>query len=247
MSRVSKQVRRAKPPPTERDEVLAFVAHELRAPLTAIVGWARLLRSNLLSQEQAARAAETICNNALVQGRLIEDLLEHSQVVHGRLRFEMKSVELVELVASAVESVIPQASEQGIAVDLQGLGLVAPIHGDPLRLWQVVHNLLANAIRFSPRGSRVELVIERAGQHALMRVRDAGIGIDSSFLPHVFERYRRGADSNGLGLGLAIARNIVEAHGGTIDAESDGEGRGATFTVRLPCAERERSATPSAA
>jgi signal transduction histidine kinase len=218
------------------DEALARVAHELRAPLTSILGWAELLQTRRLTGEQVRRAVDVICASARAQRRLLEDLLDHAHLVRGRLRLERERVELGELVIGAVYAATPLASGAGVVLDLQR-DADAPLDGDPVRLRQVVDNLLGNAIRHSPRGGHVALTVERRRAEVILSVRDDGTGIAPSLLPHVFERYRRGARSRGLGLGLAIARHIVEEHGGTIAADSAGENRGATFTVRLPCEE----------
>jgi signal transduction histidine kinase len=232
----------------KRDLVLAFVAHELRAPLAAIAGWAQLLQRLQLSDERARRAVEIIGRNAAAQGRLIDDLLDQSQLVRGALRLQLEAVDLVEVAAGATEAVHAVVDERGIALETLSDDTV-PVKGDPGRLRQVFLNLLANAIRYSPDGSRVLLEIRRVERQGLVRVSDSGIGIAPSFLPFVFERFRRDERSlaGGLGLGLAIARDIVELHGGTIAAESAGEGHGATFTVCLPCADGALSATPPAA
>jgi signal transduction histidine kinase len=218
------------------DEALARVVHELRAPLTSILGWATLMQSRPLTVEQMQRAVEVICASARAQKRLLEDLLDHAHLARGRLRIERQRVELGEVVGAAVVAATPLAADAGVALELCRRAR-APLDGDPMRLRQVVDNLLSNAIRYSPRDARVLLTVERRRGEALMRVRDSGVGIAPSLLPYVFERFRRGAHSRGLGLGLAIARHIVEEHGGTIAAESDGENRGATFTVSLPCGE----------
>jgi signal transduction histidine kinase len=217
-------------------ETLARVVHELRAPLTSILGWATLLQTQRLTPEQARRAVDIICASARAQRRLLEDLLDHAQVAGGGLRLERRRLELGELVQGAVEAATPLASGAGVLVAVMRRAR-APVDGDPLRLRQAVDNLLTNAIRYSERGGHVELSVERRQTQAVVRVSDNGIGIPPSLLPHVFERYRRGARSRGLGLGLTITRHIVEEHGGTITAESAGENRGATFTLRLPCDE----------
>jgi PAS domain S-box-containing protein len=220
-----------------KDRFLAVVSHELRTPLTAMLGWVRLLTAGMLDDATAARALLVIERNTKLLAQLIEDLLEVSRIVAGKLRLEIGPVDLVAVIESAIEAV------QGLA-DAKSIGLKAvldpsagSVSGDPDRLQQVVWNLLANAIKFTPGRGRVELRLERAGAHARLMVRDTGQGIAPDLLPHVFDRFRqdeRARRHGGLGLGLAIVRNIVELHGGTVRADSEGEGRGATFVVELP-------------
>ncbi len=219
---------------TDREELLAFVAHELRGPLTAIAGWTDLLEREELSF-QGRRAVEIIRRNAMTQSRLIEDLLDRSRIAKGALRITCETVDVWALATELVDGVRPAADERNIEIRVNGAGPAA-VHADPERLRQVLHNLLANALHYSPKRSRVELEIVRAEDQLLIRVRDSGIGIAPTFLPYVFEQFRRERRSpaSGMGLGLAIAREIVELHGGSISVESAGEGRGATFTVALP-------------
>jgi signal transduction histidine kinase len=222
-----------------RNDLLAAIAHELRGPLAIIASWAQLLRQRELD-EGTRRAVEIIHRSAMAQGRLIDDLVDHADIALGNLRLVRERVDAVELARSAVDAVRPMAREGGVEMRLRG-GPPAAVQADPVRLRQVLHNLLTNAIRYSPSGSLVELEVAPGERQVMIRVRDSGIGITPAFLPYVFERYRREgrSPSRGLGLGLAIARAIVELHGGTIAAESPGEGRGATFTVMLPADDQD--------
>jgi signal transduction histidine kinase/ActR/RegA family two-component response regulator len=222
-----------------KDEFVATVSHELRTPLNAIFGWVRLLRSDSLNDAQRAHALEVVERNTRAQAQLIEDLLDMSRIVTGKLRLDMRRVDLGGIVRTAVDSVKPaaQAKELVIALDLDPqVGLVS---GDPDRLQQVVWNLLTNSVKFTPRAGRVDVSLRAEGSEVVLQVKDTGIGIPRDLLPHVFERFRQGASSasrthGGLGIGLALVRHLAELHGGTAAAESEGEGHGATFTVRLP-------------
>jgi PAS domain S-box-containing protein len=222
-----------------KDEFLATVSHELRTPLTAILGWATMLRSDSSDEHALQRAIETIERNAKNQKQIIEDLLDVSRIITGKLRLEIRPVELASLIEAAVESLRPAADAKGVLFQkLLDTGL-NPVSGDPARLQQIVWNLLSNAIKFTPRGGRVQIRLERIASHVEIAVSDTGQGISAEFLPFVFDRFRQ-ADSTttrkhgGLGLGLAIVRHLVELHGGTAQAESAGEGQGSTFTVVLP-------------
>ena len=220
-----------------KDRFLAVVSHELRTPLTAMLGWVRLLTTGMLDDATSARALPVIERNTKLLAQLIDDLLDVSRIVAGKLRLEAGPVDLVAVIESAIEAV------QGLA-DAKSIGLKAVLDpsagslvGDPGRLQQVVWNLLANAIKFTPGRGRVDLRLERAGTHARLRVRDTGRGISRELLPHIFDRFRQDDGTRrhgGLGLGLAIVRHIVELHEGRVWAESDGEGRGATLVVELP-------------
>jgi PAS domain S-box-containing protein len=222
-----------------KDEFLATLSHELRTPLNAILGWARMISDNRLSEEDKARGLEIIQRNALLQAQLVEDILDVSRIVSGKLRMEVRPVELSSVIEGAVESVLPAAEAKGIRLQRvldSGTSLVS---GDSDRLQQVVWNLLMNAIKFTPKGGRVQVRLERVNSHIEIIVADTGIGINPEMLPHVFERFRQADQSStrsygGLGLGLAIVRHLVESHGGTVEAGSLGQGRGATFTVKLP-------------
>jgi len=222
-----------------KDEFLATLSHELRTPLTAILGWARLLRGGNLPEGTAGGALETIERNARAQSQLIDDLLDVSRIVTGKLRLDTRPIEIGRIIEAAVESVRPAARAKNIRLEVELEPLGGPLLGDAGRLQQVAWNLLSNAVKFTPEGGRVGVLLRRAGPHAEVRVEDTGQGIGADFLPHVFDRFRQADGSTtrshgGLGLGLAIARHLVELHGGAISADSDGEGRGASFTVRLP-------------
>lgn len=222
-----------------KDEFLAVVSHELRTPLNAILGWVHMLRGNAVPEDRRAHALETIERNARAQNQLIEDLLDVSRIVSGKLRLDVAPVDLQSVVERAIETVRPAASAKGISLKPTLDPDAGPVMGDADRFQQVVWNLLSNAVKFSPKDSDVHIVLCRRESHVELTVRDHGQGIDPSFLPHVFERFRQ-ADAGaarrkgGLGLGLAIVRNLVELHGGSIRAESEGAGRGALFTVSLP-------------
>jgi CheY-like chemotaxis protein/two-component sensor histidine kinase len=230
-----------------KDEFLATVSHELRTPLNAILGWARLLRGGTLSPAKQQRAIETIERNAAAQARLVDDVLDISRIITGKLQLRVAPVDLVPLVDSAVDAVRTAADAKGVEL-LEVLDARLWVVGDADRLQQLVFNLLTNAIKFTERGGRVEVRVERAEPCARIVVSDTGRGIRPDFLPFVFERFRQ-ADSSttrahsGLGLGLAIVKHIVELHGGAVRAESEGEGKGATFTVTIPTAPGEAPAT----
>jgi signal transduction histidine kinase/DNA-binding response OmpR family regulator len=222
-----------------KDEFLATLSHELRTPLTAILGWARLLRGGNLPEGTVGGALETIERNARAQSQLIDDLLDVSRIVTGKLRLDIRPVEIVRVIEAAVESVRPAARAKKIQLEVEMEPLGGPLLGDADRLQQVVWNLLSNAVKFTPEGGRVGVLLRCAGPHAEVRVEDTGQGIDAEFLPHVFDCFRQADGSTTRrhgGLGLAIARHLVELHGGAISADSEGEGRGASFTVRLPLA-----------
>jgi len=222
-----------------KDEFLATVSHELRTPLNAILGWAHMLRANKLDPTTRSRALETIERNAKSQAQLVEDILDVSRIVTGKLRLDVGPVELAGVVESAIDAVRPAASAKEIRIELILDPRAGPVSGDPNRLQQVVWNLAANAVKFTSKGGVVQVRLERVGSHVEIVVSDTGQGISPEFLPFVFERFRQ-ADATstrrhgGLGLGLAIARHLTEMHGGTIQAESSGVGMGATFIVRLP-------------
>jgi PAS domain S-box-containing protein len=222
-----------------KDEFLAVVSHELRTPLNAILGWVHMLRDNSVPEGRQGHALETIERNARAQNQLIEDLLDVSRIVSGKLRLDVSSVDLQSVVERAIETVRPAASARNISLKPILDPDAGPIMGDAARLQQVAWNLLSNAVKFSPKGSDIQILLRRHESNIELMVRDHGRGIDPLFLPHVFERFRQADPSaargqGGLGLGLAIVRNLVELHGGSIRAESEGAGRGATFTVSLP-------------
>ncbi|MDQ2942293.1 MAG: ATP-binding protein, partial [Candidatus Dormibacteraeota bacterium] len=236
-----------------KDEFLATVSHELRTPLNAVLGWARMLGSKQLPPDRARHAIATIERNASALAHLIDDLLDVSRIVAGTLQLTPLPVDLVAVAQAALDDVRPLAATKnvhlGFSPDLEAL---EPVSGDAGRLQQVIWNLLVNAIKFTPEGGRVGVFIEHSNDHMEVRVVDTGQGISPDFLPHVFERFRQadGATTRrhtGLGLGLAIVRQLVELHGGTVHAASQGVGRGATFTVRLPISAGEAQAGQAAA
>jgi PAS domain S-box-containing protein len=231
-----------------KDEFLATVSHELRTPLTAILGWLHLLKTG--RPAQVARAIETIERNALAQARIVDDVLDVSRVITGKLRLEVDRVNLADVVSAAVDTVRPAAEAKAIDLRVSLDPAAAETAGDAARLQQVVWNLLSNAIKFTPKGGQIEVRLERSGSDARVRVSDSGEGIRKDFLLHVFERFRQGDSTStraygGLGLGLAIVRHLVELHGGQVIAESEGEGRGATFTVTLPIIRSALATKPS--
>lgn len=227
-----------------KDDFLATVSHELRTPLNAILGWTNLLTSGRLNAEDTARALQTVQRNAKNQAEIIEDLLDVSRILSGKLNLQMKSVDPLELVKTAVESLKPAADAKQIRLMQTIENGVAPISGDAGRLQQVIWNLLSNAVKFTPEGGEIEIKVGRAldDENLEIVVRDTGSGIKPEFLPLVFDRFLQADGSTtrahgGLGLGLAIVRHLVELHNGTVLAESEGEGRGATFTLRFPLAQ----------
>jgi len=222
-----------------KEEFLATISHELRTPLSAILGWARMLRLGQLSPENSAKALDTIERNARAQAQLVDDLLDVSRIITGKLRMDVRPADPNSFIDAAVESVRPAAEAKGVRIQkVVDTGPVS-IPGDPVRLQQIVWNLLSNAIKFTPRGGRVQIRSERVNSHLEIVVSDTGQGIAPEFLPHVFDRFRQADQKTsrqhgGMGLGLAIVRHLVELHGGTVYADSEGEGKGATFTVMLP-------------
>jgi PAS domain S-box-containing protein len=221
-----------------KDEFLATLSHELRTPLNAIVGWAHLLKTGQLDDGQRARAVDVIDRNAKAQSQIVADVLDVSRMVMGKLRLDVRPLLLSSVVQEALDTVRPAAAAKEIRLEatLAGEGRVS---GDPDRLQQVVWNLLSNAIKFTPNRGRIDVRLRREEGHVDVVVEDSGAGIRPDFLPHVFERFRQSDSSStrahgGLGLGLALVRHLVELHGGTVSAESPGEGKGAIFTVRLP-------------
>ena len=222
-----------------KDEFLAVLSHELRTPLNAIVGYSRLLRGGVLTGEKADRGLETLDRNASALTQIVEDVLDVSRIVTGKIRLDVQPVELPLVVHNAVATVQPAADAKGVRIQTIVDPRVGPVSGDPDRLQQIIWNLLSNAVKFTPKNGRVQVRVERVNSHIDIVVSDSGIGIKPDFLPYVFERFRQ-ADAGttrktgGLGLGLSIVRNIAEMHGGTVHASSEGENKGATFRVRLP-------------
>jgi signal transduction histidine kinase len=222
-----------------KDEFLSTASHELRTPLNAILGWARLLSAGTLESSAFGRGVETIERNALAQVRLIEDILDGSRIITGKLRLEVRPLEMTSLVQAAIDAIRPAANAKGIEISVTIDPAAARVPGDPDRLQQVVWNLLNNAIKFTQKTGKVEVVLRRVGTSIELSVSDNGEGIGQDFLPYVFERFRQADGSStrrhgGLGLGLALVRHLIEAHGGTVRASSDGLGCGSRFTVTLP-------------
>jgi signal transduction histidine kinase len=222
-----------------KDEFLATLSHELRTPLNAILGWTQMLLAGTLGKAEAQRALQTIERNARAQNELIKDVLDVSRIISGKLRLELVPLDLRPIVEAAIDTVRPTVDAKGLELEPKFDIATCHVAGDQERIQQIVWNLLTNAIKFTPKGGRVEVRLERAGSSAAVVVSDNGHGIDSDFLPFVFDRFRQSDGSStrahgGLGLGLAIVRHLVDLHGGTIKAESPGVGRGATFTARFP-------------
>jgi signal transduction histidine kinase/ActR/RegA family two-component response regulator len=224
-----------------KDEFLATVSHELRTPLHAVIGWAHMLRNGMLDEAMAARAVETIERNAKSQAQLVEDLLDVSRVIVGKLRLDIAPVDVASVINLAIDSIELAAESKGIKLEVTLDPTARRVSGDSDRLQQAIWNLLTNAIKFTPSGGRVEVRLERVGREAQIKVRDTGQGISQDFLPFIFDCFRQADGTStrrhgGLGLGLALVRHLVELHGGTIEAASPGEGLGATFTIKLPLA-----------
>jgi signal transduction histidine kinase len=222
-----------------KDQFLAAISHELRTPVTAILGWTRVVRSQQLPDTRLERALDVIERNAHAQSRLIEDLLDVSRIVAGQLRVTRETVLLAGVIERALEAIRPQADEKNILLQTAIEDRMLAVSGDAERLQQVVWNLVANAVKFTPAGGSVLVGLKRTGSNVQLSVRDNGAGIPKAFLPHVFEWFRQGdADHDrapaGLGLGLGVVRQLVELHGGTVHAESEGQGYGARFVVVLP-------------
>jgi signal transduction histidine kinase len=223
-----------------KDDFIAVLSHELRTPLNAIVGWTHMLRGGRLAPEMNGRALEIIERNSKVASQLLADMLDISRIVAGKLRIERAPVDLQALVQTTVDSYRWVAEEKGVRLVGPLPGPAAYVNADPERLQQVVGNLLGNAIKFTPAGGQATIGVVREDGEVRVSVEDNGVGIRADLLPHVFERYRQGDSGlsrhhRGLGLGLAIARHVIEMHDGIIEASSDGENRGARFVVRLPC------------
>ena len=223
-----------------KDEFLATLSHELRTPLNAILGWTQLLRSRgAVEPVDFSRAMEIIERNARAQVRLIDDLLDLSRIMSGRFRLDVQQVSLLEIVRGALDSIEPTAQTKGVRLESVLDPKSVIVSGDPARLQQVFWNLLSNAVKFTPKGGRIQVLLQRVNSHIEFSVSDTGIGIPAAFLPHVFERFSQKDSSThreygGMGLGLAICKQLVDLHGGSIQAKSMGEGHGATFVVTLP-------------
>jgi signal transduction histidine kinase/ActR/RegA family two-component response regulator len=221
-----------------KDEFLATLSHELRTPLTAILGWSHLLRMNKLREPQFAHALETIERNARSQSQLIDDLLDVSRIVTGKLQIELSTVNLAAVIEAAIESVHPALMGKGLKLETL-VESFCPVMGDAHRLQQILWNLLTNAIKFTPKGGQIKITVKRKNSELRVEVADTGIGVSPDFLPYIFDRFRQADGSTtraqgGLGLGLAIVRHLVELHHGKVEVESPGAHRGSTFTVRLP-------------
>jgi PAS domain S-box-containing protein len=222
-----------------KDEFLATLSHELRTPLNAIVGYVRMIQSDLLTGEKRTRAMNTVARNVTSLTQIVEDVLDVSRIISGKLRLDVQSVDLPPVLHSAVDTVRPAAEAKGVRLVTIVDPRATPVSGDPERLQQILWNVLSNAVKFTSRGGQVQARLERINSHVELTVTDTGIGIPADFLPHVFDRFRQ-ADAGidrargGLGLGLAIARHLVELQGGRIFADSDGPGKGATFRIELP-------------
>jgi PAS domain S-box-containing protein len=233
-----------------KDEFLAVLSHELRTPLNAVTGYARLLRDGVLSGPRAERAIETVERNAALLSRMVEDVLDVSRIVLGRMRLELQPLNVANPIQTAVATMQPAALAKGLQLETAIEGPLLPVDGDAGRLQQILWNLLSNAVKFTPSGGRIDVRARPAGPgHVEIVVSDTGIGISRDFLPFVFDRFRQADTSatrpaSGLGLGLSIVRHLVELHGGTIAAESDGEGTGARFRVRLPLSTQRADGAP---
>lgn len=222
-----------------KDEFLAGLSHELRTPLNAILGYARMIRSGMLPPDRREHGMEVIERNTHALAQIVEDVLDVSRIISGKLRLNVQVVELPDVIRAAVDAIAPSAAAKNIRVETILDSGTPPISGDPDRLQQILWNLLTNAVKFTPKAGKVQVLLERINSHVELSVSDTGIGIAADFVPHLFERFRQAdmsttREHGGLGLGLAITRHLVEGHGGTIEANSSGLGQGATFRVRLP-------------
>lgn len=223
-----------------KDHFLATVSHELRTPLTAVLGWVRLLQTGSVDESAMARALETIERNAKIQAQLIDEILDVSRIITGKLRLDSHPIDLRRVIEAAIDAIRPAAEAQGVRLEAELGARAAPAAGDAARLQQVVWNLLSNAVKFTPKGGHVAIRLARGDSRAEITVSDTGRGISPDFLPHIFERFSQADDvsskpsQGGLGLGLAIVKHLVELHGGEVQARSHGEGQGATFTIVLP-------------
>lgn len=232
-----------------KDQFLSTISHELRTPLTSVMGWISMLRSGRLDEAKIVRALETIDRNVKWQAQLIEDLLDISRIVNGKMRLELKPLNLASVIHDAVDSIMPTAEAKGLRLQVvidPGTGSVV---GDYDRLQQVIWNLLANAVKFTPAGGRIRIELERGESQTEITVSDTGIGVNPQFLPFIFERFAQEDSSNtraygGLGMGLSIVKYIIELHGGTVRAASEGTGKGSAFTIMLPLTKKRPEALP---
>jgi signal transduction histidine kinase len=224
-----------------KDEFLATLSHELRTPLNAVLGYARMLQSGAIPPEKVPQALDVIDRNASSLAQIVEDVLDVSRIILGKARLRVEPTDVTVVVDDAIATVMPAVEAKGLHLKTNVAADLVEVMADPTRLQQVIWNLLSNAVKFTPRGGRVDVRITSADSSVEIVVADTGIGFPKAFAQHAFERFRQAESGSarlhgGLGLGLAIARHIVEMHGGTIEAESPGEGKGATFTVKLPIA-----------
>jgi signal transduction histidine kinase len=231
-----------------KDEFVAMISHELRTPLTPILGGVYMMRSEPQNPTLFSRALDLIERNAKTQVKIVDDLLDISRALSGKLRLNMEPVDLSRVIHAAFETVRPACEAKSIRIDIRLGAISGVVSGDADRLQQVVWNLLANSVKFTPHAGRISVELSEQKSHAEIRVSDTGIGIEAHFLPHVFERFRQANTSRtrphgGLGLGLAIVRHLVESHGGTIQAQSSGDRQGSTFVVRLPLRAAAQGAT----
>jgi len=221
-----------------KDEFLATLSHELRTPLNAILGYANMIKSGAVAFENQQRAIDTIERNARALAKLVEDVLDVSRIISGKMRLHIQPVNIGDVVRHAVDAMLPAAAAKGVSVDVSTADRLPVFQGDADRLQQVAWNLMSNAVKFTPRGGRINVDVRRTGSQIEIVVSDSGVGISPAFLPHVFDRFRQGESGirrpGGLGLGLNISKQLVELHGGTIAVESEGSGKGATFRVTLP-------------
>ena len=222
-----------------KDEFLATISHELRNPLNAIMGWAHMLQRGNLTTPNIERAVDTIYRNAKSQAQLVADLLDVSRIISGKLRLDVRQVDLVTIVSAAIDSIRPAADAKSIHLQTILDTAAGPISGDADRLQQIVWNLLSNAVKFTPKGGKIQIKLQRVDSHVEIVVSDSGVGISKEFLPYVFDRFRQADASTtrihgGLGLGLSIVHQLVDLHGGSVSVRSEGEGKGATFTISLP-------------
>jgi PAS domain S-box-containing protein len=231
-----------------KDEFLATVSHELRTPLTSVMGWARMLQNGTLNEETAKKALETIDRNVTAQAQLIEDLLDISRIVSGKMHFDFQPVKVWEVVSAGVDAIKPIAEAKNIQIQMIIDSNAGSVYGDFERLQQVIWNLLSNAVKFTPEDGQIDVKLKKIGSNVEITVSDTGQGIKREFLPQIFGRFTQ-ADSSttrgqgGMGLGLAIVKSIVEFHGGSVVVVSEGEGKGATFTVSLPVLQKKRKPT----
>ncbi|MEY2503835.1 MAG: hypothetical protein QOG27_115 [Verrucomicrobiota bacterium] len=223
----------------QKDEFLGLVSHELRTPLNAVFGWTRLMQEHVLGEQERTQAVDAIMRNAEAQARLIEDVLDITRIVNQKLSLDRQIVQVWRVVTEAIDDVLPSAETKGVSLISEVESHDLLVHADRMRLEQVVLNLLANAVKFTPRGGEVRVGVSQEGEFAVIAVSDTGQGIGAELLPHIFERFRQGDNTStkrqsGLGLGLAIAHQLVRLHGGAIEVESAGPNQGSRFTVRLP-------------